>query len=48
MYNSFLGRFENNLGVSSKVLPCDSEMMKTINCNNCDYVITESDLNAVK
>ena len=36
MYNSFLSRFENDLGVSSKSLPCDTEMMKKLNCNNCD------------
>jgi hypothetical protein len=37
MYNSFLPRFENDLGVSSKVLPCDTDMMKRLNCNYCDY-----------
>lgn len=37
MYNSFLSRFENDLGVSSKSLPCDTEMMKKLNCNYCDY-----------
>ena len=36
MYNSFLHRFENDLGVTSKVLPCDTEMMKQLNCNSCD------------
>ncbi len=37
MYNSFLPRFENDLGVSSKSLPCDTEMIKNLNCNYCDY-----------
>jgi hypothetical protein len=37
MYNFFLPRFENNLGVSSKVLPCDTDMMKKINCDPCNH-----------
>ena len=37
MYNSFLSRYENELGVNGDNLPCNAELMKKLNCSPCDY-----------